>query len=53
MYKATDTTANSPKSYLVFFDETTYSAGSNTYYVPSKTPVTVTLTIATASSSAE
>lgn len=50
MYKAT----NSSSSYLVFFNQTTYSKtdGSNTtYYVPSSTPVTVTLTIATTSNS--
>lgn len=49
MYKATN---SSSSSYLVFFNQTTYSVTSgSTYYVPSKTPVTVTLTIATASSS--
>ena len=51
MYKA----ANSSNSYLAFFNQTTYSttgSTTTTYYVPSSTSVNVTLTIATASSSA-
>lgn len=48
MYKLSGT---SNSNYLTYFNETTVKRGSNTYYIPAKQSLTVTLTIATATES--